>query len=190
MILHHYQERARDFLRSTPRAGLFLDMGYYSGMGRPRSLPDPVPRVCIGCDAAFTPDRYNQGQKFCTHRCFLRFVNADPARQSEKGKKGAVVTSAQKRERAEAEGYRGYVKAPGQRRHAHRVVAEQVLGRALLPGEVVHHEDQNKTNNGPENLVVFPSQKEHAKHHKLGHCGIPRCSCYCIRLKEVTPDVQ
>lgn len=50
-------------------------------------------------------------------------------------------------------------------RHTHRVVAEQKLGRELLPGEVVHHIDGNKRNNTPENLMVFSSQKEHADWH-------------------------
>lgn len=50
-------------------------------------------------------------------------------------------------------------------RHTHRVVAERIIGRALLPGEIVHHRDGNKRNNDPDNLVVFPSQASHAKHH-------------------------
>lgn len=50
-------------------------------------------------------------------------------------------------------------------KHEHRVVAEQMLGRVLLPKEVVHHRDGNKRNNTPENIVVFPSQSDHAKHH-------------------------
>jgi hypothetical protein len=50
-------------------------------------------------------------------------------------------------------------------RHTHRVVAEQMLGRKLLPGEVVHHIDRDKRNNNPANLQVFNSQAEHAAHH-------------------------
>lgn len=51
-------------------------------------------------------------------------------------------------------------------RHEHRIVAEKMLGRALKPGEVVHHIDSDKRNNAPENLMVFSSQSEHVKWHK------------------------
>lgn len=50
-------------------------------------------------------------------------------------------------------------------RHTHRVMAEEMLGRPLLPGEVVHHIDGDIRNNAPENLMVFASQAEHARHH-------------------------
>jgi hypothetical protein len=61
-----------------------------------------------------------------------------------------------------------YAKTYG--RHTHRVVAEQMLGRSLLKGEVVHHIDGDKRNNTPENLMVFPSQSEHVKWH-IAHRG-------------------
>lgn len=52
--------------------------------------------------------------------------------------------------------------------HVHRIVAEAVLGRQLLPDEVVHHKDLNKHHNDPSNLAVFPSQSDHARCHGGG----------------------
>lgn len=45
----------------------------------------------------------------------------------------------------------------------HRRMAEMLIGRELIPGEVVHHIDGDKFNNDPYNLEVFPSQAEHVK---------------------------
>jgi len=63
----------------------------------------------------------------------------------------------------------GYTKVYGAA--AHRVAAEKKLGRKLSPEEVVHHIDGKKKNNRPENLMVFPSQAEHAAWHKLHDRG-------------------
>lgn len=49
-------------------------------------------------------------------------------------------------------------------RHEHRVVAESMLGRPLLRGEIVHHIDGNKHNNAPENLQVM-TQADHLRLH-------------------------
>lgn len=76
---------------------------------------------------------------------------------------------------------KGYAKVPGTDIHVHRAVAEECLGRLLKRGEVVHHDDEDKRNNDPANLIVFPSQAGHARHHKLNHPG-RLCDCPCIRI--------
>ena len=53
----------------------------------------------------------------------------------------------------------------------HRQVAEQMLGRKLRPGEVVHHINGDKHDNRPENLQVFENQAEHARWHNLHKGG-------------------
>lgn len=57
-------------------------------------------------------------------------------------------------------------------RHEHRIVAEQLLGRPLKKGEVVHHIDGDKRNNSPDNLMVFSSQAEHAAYHAKLRKGV------------------
>lgn len=47
----------------------------------------------------------------------------------------------------------------------HRLVMEKKIGRYLTSGEIVHHKDENKLNNNPDNLEVM-SKAEHCKHHK------------------------
>ena len=51
--------------------------------------------------------------------------------------------------------------------HEHILVAEETLGRSLLPEECVHHLDHDKKNNSPDNLRVM-TRSEHAKFHISG----------------------
>ncbi len=79
--------------------------------------------------------------------------------------------------------YDGYVliktpEHPHKDRHGyvreHRLVVEQVLGRYLLPTEVVHHIDGNRQNNTPENLEVYSSNALHLAETLKGR--VPRWS--------------
>lgn len=48
---------------------------------------------------------------------------------------------------------------------AHVAVVEKALGKRLPAGAIVHHADDNPSNNAPGNLVVCPSQQYHRLLH-------------------------
>jgi len=52
-------------------------------------------------------------------------------------------------------------------RKEHVVVMEGALGRTLLPTEVVHHIDGDKTNNAPENLWLTDRTRHRQAHSSL-----------------------
>ncbi len=49
----------------------------------------------------------------------------------------------------------------GELYYVHRAIAEWKLGRALNPGEVVHHDNGDKRDNHPDNVWVFSCQRAH-----------------------------
>lgn len=50
--------------------------------------------------------------------------------------------------------------------YEHRYIASLMLGRDLKPEEVVHHKDENKRNNFPDNLMVFKTKADHTAYHR------------------------
>jgi hypothetical protein len=134
-------------------------------------------KTCPKCNNEFTP--YYESQKHCSRTCWLQKYNAE---DREHGLRGAQHGSeAMKKRRGTSRGGNAYIKED--QRHQHRVVAERELSRALTVGEVVHHVDENRKNNDPLNLLVFPSQSEHLKHHQHMKYG-KECRCSFISFKK------
>ena len=52
----------------------------------------------------------------------------------------------------------------GKNKYEHRLVMEDKLGRPLLHKEIVHHKNEDKKDNSPENLELT-NNKSHGKHH-------------------------
>lgn len=139
---------------------------------------DACRRICPVCRDAFYVKKPSQKQRCCGHSCAF----------SEFGDRVRTASNAPEARARNADarrgGGKGYVKRGG--RHEHRAVAEEKLGRALLPGEIAHHKDENKQNNDPDNIEVLPSQAEHARLHFAGKKRPPKT--HCKRGHALTPE--
>jgi hypothetical protein len=117
--------------------------------------------ICGSSEARYmTPfDQKRYPPRYCSRRC-AGIAHRRDGHHSWKG--GRVV---------EPDGY-VFIHAPehpfaNQRGYVaeHRLVMERVLGRLLLPEEVVHHEDDDPGNNDPSNLRLFSNQAEYKRFH-------------------------
>ena len=72
----------------------------------------------------------------------------------------------------------------------HIVLMENKLGRLLQPGETVHHRDEDKANDDPDNLEVI-RRGPHASLHNQERMPDPvDVECPCGRTVKMKPHVQ
>lgn len=133
--------------------------------------------VCDNCGKEYTSYQCGKYHHFCSIECRRKAGKLVASAFDEDTRKRAgerityynknVFNHGEYRKR-QAESLRGrgsgkgYIKVNGM--HEHRLVAEEMLGRPLRPGEIVHHKDGNKRNNEPDNLEIM-TQSEHIREH-------------------------
>ena len=110
------------------------------------------------------------------YRAFQR--NGDPVKRQRKEKGGGSIS---------VWGYHIVVK-DGKERRAHVLVAEKALGHPLPVEAQVHHVNEDRLDNRPENLVICPNWDYHKLIHQrmraLEACGnanwrkCPSCKTY------------
>lgn len=71
-------------------------------------------------------------------------------------------------------GYKTFIDSDGREKYVHRRVAEKKLSGPIGRGKVVHHINENKDDNKPENLAVV----SRAVHGRL-HAGKPNACFKC-----------
>ena len=118
-------------------------------------------RRCLNCEFLFWRTRYPGGRlespdeflarKFCSHRCYSDHHTGE--NHSAFKPEGSVRKD-------------GYVRVSraGKRVYLHREVAAKALGRELATSEHVHHKDEDKGHNEPDNFEVC-SNSGHRKLH-------------------------
>lgn len=133
-------------------------------------------KTCEGCGNDFEPPKNYKKKRFCNRQCWLVHYNTTDREHTLKGAQAAANLP---RERGHGKAD-WYVKENSQ--HQHRRVAERILGRKLGSKEIVHHEDLNKKNNDPSNLIVFKTHADHMHHHAQHLRRNNPCNCDCTRL--------
>ncbi|MFN7341419.1 MAG: HNH endonuclease signature motif containing protein [Opitutia bacterium] len=140
------QKRAKiRVTQQSYRVGRRVEAGSIGGPPLPKSFV----LSCARCGASFTrfPSRARRyPRQFCSSACSLAQKKAE--------RRGCVNGA----------GYR-QISIECRTVLEHRLVVEQNLGRALRPGEVVHHINGDRSDNRIENLRVIENSSAHLREH-------------------------
>ena len=112
-----------------------------------------------GCERP-AKDSRGRPRVYCSMHQSRRYVRGSTGSIS--GRKATLTLGEPSEWYIDGSGYRKrYIKTESGRRYEseHRVVMESIIGRALLPGENVHHVNGKKSDNRPENLELWATHQ-------------------------------
>lgn len=104
----------------------------------------PVYKNCLNCGKEYKIKKSREKlTKFCSYKCMNKFKSATKKKMN------------------------GYIfwRENGKRIWEHRTIMEQFLGRKLSKNEIVHHKNNNRSDNRIENLQIL-NQSEHMNIHR------------------------
>ncbi len=146
--------------------------------------PWQVERACEHCGQNFAAAKRDVAKgwgRFCSRKCKAAVTN-QPGPTAPHWKTGRQVTKA------------GYVNvATGVNRGGseHVAIAERVLGRPLPAGAEVHHFNEIKSDNRPQNLVICQDAAYHKYLHALQRVrrlgGRAFLDSFCSTCKTIKP---
>lgn len=147
---------------SEARVNFYEKGGKHPMLGKPRTKKtrEKIRRARLGKHHTKKSRRKMSDARLTWHKTHPEALKGEKHPQWKGGRtidsNGYMLIHAPDHPHAQINGYIG----------EHRLMMEEILGRYLLPEEIVHHEDEIKDNNEPGNLRLFSSNKEHLDYHR------------------------
>jgi len=132
---------------SESRKGKHMGTDHWAWKG---GIAKGVERTCLLCGNKYIAHSWSQ--KYCSKECYWKsYPNRIISFH------GYILIKKWSHPFASKQGYVA----------EHRLIAESILGRYLTKKEIIHHIDENRSNNDPDNLYLFPNKGQHANYHRF-----------------------